>query len=101
MAGGQRLRGTLSDLRAAETTPDNRWRNSYVALTTETPRCSPRCRGSPRGGAVVVLRLSYLPIAAAVPNGDKLPGYGLKDSLATDWLIFTGPDVSELTHRVI
>ncbi|GMF31289.1 unnamed protein product [Phytophthora lilii] len=31
-----------------------------------------------------------LPVAAEVPNGDKLPGYGLKDSLAIDWLIFTG-----------
>ncbi|GMF31073.1 unnamed protein product [Phytophthora lilii] len=40
-----------------------------------------------------------LPVSAEVPFGDKLPGYGLKDSLATDWLIFTGPDVSESTHR--
>ncbi|GMF65904.1 unnamed protein product [Phytophthora lilii] len=41
-----------------------------------------------------------LPVAAEVPNGDKLPGYELKDSLAIGWLIFTGPDVSESTHRV-
>ncbi|GMF15356.1 unnamed protein product [Phytophthora lilii] len=41
-----------------------------------------------------------LPVAAAVPNGAKLPGYGLKDSLAIDWLIFTGSDVSDSTHRV-
>ncbi|GMF17844.1 unnamed protein product [Phytophthora lilii] len=41
-----------------------------------------------------------LPVAAEVPNGGKLPGCGLKDSLATDWLIFTGPDVSKSTHRV-
>ncbi|GMF66232.1 unnamed protein product [Phytophthora lilii] len=39
-----------------------------------------------------------LPVAAAVPNGDKLPGYGLKDSLAIDWLISTGSDVSESTQ---
>ncbi|GMF31483.1 unnamed protein product [Phytophthora lilii] len=59
-----------------------------------------RCQKCIKKHGNVVLRLSYLPIAAAVPNGDKLPGYGLKDSLATDWLIFTGPDVLELTHRV-
>ncbi|GMF40172.1 unnamed protein product [Phytophthora lilii] len=41
-----------------------------------------------------------LPVAAEVPNGDKLPGYGLKDFLAIDWLISTGSDVSESTHRV-
>ncbi|GMF30284.1 unnamed protein product [Phytophthora lilii] len=41
-----------------------------------------------------------LSVAAEVPNGDKLPGYGLKDSLAIDWLISTGSDVSESTHRV-
>ncbi|GMF34949.1 unnamed protein product [Phytophthora lilii] len=37
-----------------------------------------------------------LPVAAEVPYGDKLPGCGLKDSLATDWVIFTGPDVSRV-----
>ncbi|GMF39291.1 unnamed protein product [Phytophthora lilii] len=41
-----------------------------------------------------------LPVTAEVPNGDKLPGYGLKDSLVIDWLISTGPDVSESTHQV-
>ncbi|GMF23082.1 unnamed protein product [Phytophthora lilii] len=41
-----------------------------------------------------------LPVAAEVPTGDKLPGYGLRDSLATVWLISTGSDVSESTHRV-
>ncbi|GMF34411.1 unnamed protein product [Phytophthora lilii] len=41
-----------------------------------------------------------LPVAAEVLNGDKLPGYGLKDSLAIDWLIFTVSDVSESTRRV-
>ncbi|GMF34572.1 unnamed protein product [Phytophthora lilii] len=41
-----------------------------------------------------------LSVAAAVPNGDKLPEYGLKDSLVIDWLIFTGSDVSESAHRV-
>ncbi|GMF14702.1 unnamed protein product [Phytophthora lilii] len=98
MAGGRRLRGTPSDLRAATTTPDSRWRDSDVALTTETPRRSPRCRGSPRGGGSCGVETQLgmdLPVAAEVPNGGKLPGCGLKDSLATDWLIFTGPDVSK------
>ncbi|GMF28759.1 unnamed protein product [Phytophthora lilii] len=101
MAGGRRLRGTPSDLRAAATAPDNRWCDSDMALTTETPRRSPRCRGSPRGGGSCGVETQLemdLPVAAEVPNGDKLPGYGLKDLLAIDWLIFTGPDVSGSTH---
>ncbi|GMF24379.1 unnamed protein product [Phytophthora lilii] len=41
-----------------------------------------------------------MPVAAEVPNSGKLSGQGLKDSLVTDWLIFTGLNVSKSTQRV-
>ncbi|GMF24452.1 unnamed protein product [Phytophthora lilii] len=71
MAGGRRLRGTPSELRAAATAPDNRWRDSDVALTPETPRRSPRSRGSPHGGGSCGVETQLgidLPVAAEVPT---------------------------------
>ncbi|GMF65822.1 unnamed protein product [Phytophthora lilii] len=50
-------------------------------------------------GVETQLRMD-MPVAAEVPNGGKLPGRGLKDSLVTDLLIFIGPDVSKSTPRV-
>ncbi|GMF29349.1 unnamed protein product [Phytophthora lilii] len=84
---------TLSYLKSTDGGEDQ---HPHQDFTAKYPGCI-------RGSAIVALIPGTevrLPVAAEVPNGDKLPGYGLKDSLAIDWLISTGSDVSESTHRV-